>query len=99
MTADTLAAYPDHIKRFNIYTATSDFQFGACIIQERRPVDYFSCKLMKSQQNYMVMEKEMLSIITTLKEFLGMLLCVDLHIFTDHKYSMFDTLKTQCVRR
>jgi hypothetical protein len=68
MAADALAAYPDHNKRFNIYTDASDFQSGACIIQEGRPVAYFSLKLTKSQLNYMVMEK-MLSIVTILEEF------------------------------
>jgi hypothetical protein len=37
MAADTLAAYIDHSKWFNIYTDTSEFQLGACIIQEGRP--------------------------------------------------------------
>jgi hypothetical protein len=52
MAVDALAAYPDHNKRFDIYTDGSDFQLGACIIQEGRPVAYFSRKLTKSQQNY-----------------------------------------------
>jgi hypothetical protein len=52
MAANALAAYPDHNKQFDIYTDASDFQLGACIIQEGRPVAYFSCKLTKSQQNY-----------------------------------------------
>jgi hypothetical protein len=51
MAADALAAYPDHNKRFNVYTDVSDFQLGACIIQEGRPVAYFLHKLRKSQQN------------------------------------------------
>ncbi len=44
MAANALAAYPDHNKRFNIYTDTSDFQLDARIIQEGRPVPYFSHK-------------------------------------------------------
>jgi hypothetical protein len=66
---DALAAYPDYNKRFNVYTDASDFRLGACIIQEERPVAYFLQKLTKSQQNYTTMEKEMLSIVKTIKEF------------------------------
>jgi hypothetical protein len=69
MAADALAAYPDHNQRFNIYTDTSDFQLGACIIQEGMAVAYFLRKLTKSWQNYTTMEKEMLSIVATPEEF------------------------------
>jgi hypothetical protein len=69
MAADAIAANPDPNKQFNTYTDASDFQFGACIIQEEWPVAYFLQKLTKSQQNYTTMEKEMLSIIATLEEF------------------------------
>jgi hypothetical protein len=69
MAANALAAYPDHNKRFDLYTDASDSQLGTCIIQEGRPVVYFLQKLTKLQQNYTTMEKEILSIIATLEEF------------------------------
>jgi hypothetical protein len=45
MAANALSPYPGHNKRFNVYTDASDFQLGACIIQEGRPVAYFLQKL------------------------------------------------------
>ncbi len=81
MADNALAANPDHNKWFDVYTDASDFQLGACIIQERRPVTCFLQKLTKSQQNYTTMEKEMLSIVATLEEFQSMLLGADIHVF------------------
>jgi hypothetical protein len=68
IAANALEAYPDHNKRFNIYTDASDFQLGAFIIQEGMLVAYFLRKLTKSQQNYTTMKKEMLSIVATLEK-------------------------------
>ncbi len=87
MAADILCAYPDHNKPFRIFTGTSDYQLGACIMQEDKPVVYYSKKLnTMAQINYATIDKELLCVVATQCEFHSMLLGAELlHAHTDQK--------------
>jgi hypothetical protein len=85
MAADVLCAYPDHNKQFKIYTDASNYQLRACIKQDDHPVAYYSRKLNSAQRNYVTIDKELLCVIATIREFQSMLLGAELYIYTDHK--------------
>ena len=71
---NTLLIYPDFNERFDIHTDASGFQLVALIIQYGKPIDFYSRKLMGPQSQYAVTEKELLSIVETLKGFRTILL-------------------------
>jgi hypothetical protein len=64
---ETVLAYPDFSKPFEIYTDASSMQLVAMITQDNRPIAFFSRKLSKMQQKYSVTEIELLAIVETLK--------------------------------
>jgi hypothetical protein len=53
---ETVLAYPDYLKPFEIYKDASPTQLGAVITQDNRQIAFFSRKLSKTQQKYSVTE-------------------------------------------
>ncbi len=89
---ETVLAYPDFLKPFEIYTDASATQLGAVIAQDNRLIVFFSRILSGTQQKYSVTEIKLLVIVETLKEFKGMLWGQDIKVVTDHKNLTRDAL-------
>jgi RNase H-like domain found in reverse transcriptase len=70
---ETLLSYPDFIQLFHIHTDASKYQLCACISQNDKPIPFFSHKLKDAQTRYTTTERELLSIVETLKEFRSIL--------------------------
>ena len=82
---ETLLIYPDWNKPFEIHTDASDYQLGAVISQNGKPIAFFSRKLNKAQKNYTTTEKELLSIVECIKEFRNILFGYEIIVHSDHK--------------
>ena len=53
--------------------------------QKGKPIAFFSRNMNSAQQNYTTTEKELLSKVETIKEFLNILLGHQITVYTDHK--------------
>ena len=94
VSEDVLLRFPDHSKPFHIYTDASKYQLGATIKQDDKPIAYFSKKLNPAQRRYSTIEKEMLAIVTVLKEYKNFLYGGQIIIHTDHKNLLAETSAT-----
>ena len=69
ISEETLLAFLDFNKTFEIHTNASDYQLGGVVSQESRPIAFYSRKLNPAQKGYTTGEKEMLSVVEMLKEY------------------------------
>ena len=52
ISRETILAFPQFDKPFHVYTDASDYQLGAVIMQEGRPIAFYSRKLTETQKRY-----------------------------------------------
>lgn len=94
ISRETLLTFPDFSEPFDIHTDASGVQLGACISQKGKPIAFYSRKLKDAQTRYTTTERELLSIVETLKEFRTILLGQQITVFTDHEnltYKQFNS--------
>ena len=96
---EVMLAYPDFSKPFEIHTDASHYQLGAVISQNGKPIAFYSRKLNPAQTRYTTTERELLSIVETLKEYRNILLGHEIEVFTDHKNLVYKTFNTERVMR
>jgi len=96
---ETLLAYPDFNKPLQIYADASHYQLGAVVSQDGKPIAFYSRKLNPAQTCYTTTERELLSIVETLKEYRNILLGQEIKVFTDHKNLVHKHFHTEPVMR
>ena len=95
----SIASNTDFNAPFEIQTDAYKLQIDAVISQKGKPIAFYSQKMNSAQQNYTTTEKELLSIVATLKEFRNILLGHQITIYTDHKNLTYTFLNTEHVMR
>ena len=96
---EAMLAYPDFDDEFILHTDASHTQLGAVISQKGKPIAFYSRKLKPEQTRYTTTERELLSIVETLKEFRNILLGQRVVVYTDHKNLTCKNFNTERVMR
>ena len=96
---ESILAYPDFSKKFTIHTDASHYQLGGVISQDGKPIAFYSRKLNDAQTRYTTTERELLSIVETLKAYRNILLGHEIEVHTDHKNLVYKTFNTERVMR
>jgi Reverse transcriptase (RNA-dependent DNA polymerase)/RNase H-like domain found in reverse transcriptase/Integrase zinc binding domain/Chromo (CHRromatin Organisation MOdifier) domain/gag-polyprotein putative aspartyl protease len=91
LTSAPVLALPDVSKTFQIEVISdaSDVGVGAILLQDGRPIAYFSKKLNDAERNYSTTEKELAGVMYALKEWRCYLLGKSFKVITDHKSNSF----------
>jgi hypothetical protein len=69
ISMEMLLTFPNFNEPFHIFTDASKYQLGTVIMQNNKPLAFYSQKMNEAQKRYTTGEQELLSIVEMLKEF------------------------------
>ena len=75
----------DYDKPFELYTDASEVGIGACLVQDGKPVAFFSRKFNSVQQRYSVTKREAYAMAMSVLHFKYYLIGQTFTVYTDHK--------------
>ena len=96
---ELLLAYPDFNAPFEIHTDASKLYIGAFISQKGNPIAFYSRKMNSSHQNYTTNEKELLSVVASLKQFCNILFVHQITVYGLFQPNMSPTLSFSSMYR
>jgi hypothetical protein len=99
ISKETLLTFPNFNEPFHIFTDASKYQLGAVIMQNNKPLAFYSRKMNEAQKRYTTGEQELLSIVETLKEFRNILFGQQIIIHTDHQNILYKKLSSDRIIR
>lgn len=79
-----ILTYPDFSLPFTLTTDASDIALGSVLSQQDKPIAFYSRTLNSAERNYSTIEKELLSILESVKHFRPYLYGRHFTILTDH---------------
>ncbi|MEM7255024.1 MAG: RNase H-like domain-containing protein, partial [Pseudomonadota bacterium] len=85
ISKDCLLFHPDYSKPFQLYTDASDFALGATLLQNGRPVYFYSRLLGPTEKAYSGTDREYLALVSGFQKLRHHLYGNKCTVYTDHK--------------
>jgi cleavage and polyadenylation specificity factor subunit 1 len=100
LSAVAILQLPDPMQPFHVYTDASNEAIGATILQNGRPLAFYSSRLSPTEQRYSTFDREALSVVKTMHSYRHWFVGGQVILHVDHKPLLgFTTMKDPSPRQ